>query len=301
MATNNETVTPEKEKPTKKVWYKTGWGIVAVILLLPFFAIWYVWAKTNWSKKTKWIATGAITLFVIFSMALSGGTPPSTTTTSNQPNDKQALTAQKAIFDIPSLLSKSPEEIKTALGAPKSSYEPNQQQASAGIDQSTMEFEKDGQALLVTYHSKTKAIIDLFLEGDDKKKVLAVGNLDEKSKDYVVEAVKQLNDSSKITGIKVQKKLASELDGSVNYNAVAFEISNSEPQNWTNCRMKLNDKFKYETSTGIKAQDKIVVPFSDFTTSDGTRFNFLAQQAKNLYMSCDTNMNTHRSNYFTIK
>jgi len=59
----------EKKEDAKKVevvWYKTWWGVLIVIfLILPFFLIWQVWAKTNWSKGAKIGTTIAIALFYI--------------------------------------------------------------------------------------------------------------------------------------------------------------------------------------------------------------------------------------------
>jgi len=289
--------TPSKAKTE---WYKTGFGIVVAIVILPFFGIWWIWARSKMNKIAKLVLTGLISLFVIIVM-ISGGSSSTTTPTTSNGSVKTNTPAQKVVYDIPSYMGKNADEVKALLGTPKSTYEPNAQQASAGVDEGSIDYEKDGQPLLITYNSKTRAIIDFFLEGSDENKMYASGNLNKKSNDYLTEAVKQANDSSKITGLKASKKLASELDGSVKYNLVAFEISNNENYNWTECRLKLNDKYKNETGSTIKAKDKLVVNFSDFTDKDGTRFNFLSQEAQSLYVSCHTNLQTLRSNYFSIK
>lgn len=79
----------------KKEWYKTGWGIVVIILSLPFFTIWWIWAKTEMNKKTKWVLTGLISLFVII-VIVSGGNSPTTTTTSSNNSVKTNTPTQKA-------------------------------------------------------------------------------------------------------------------------------------------------------------------------------------------------------------
>lgn len=66
---------------TKKEWYKHGWGLVAAILLLPFFIIWYAWAKSNWSKNVKIGVTVASVIFI----GVAVGSSPKTEQTSQQP------------------------------------------------------------------------------------------------------------------------------------------------------------------------------------------------------------------------
>jgi micrococcal nuclease len=45
--------------------------IFLVIIFLPFVATWYVWQKTDWSKRNKWIATTGIVVFCLFALASS--------------------------------------------------------------------------------------------------------------------------------------------------------------------------------------------------------------------------------------
>ena len=256
---------------------------------------------SSWSSNARiGVGCGCFLLALIFGLTISAcdsETQKPSTTKTEEPEKE----TQKVIYDIPSLVDKNIDEVKTVLGTPKSETEPTQQQKDLGFNQGSLMYEKDSQGLLITYNSKTRTITDFFLDGTDKNKLLASGNLSEKNDKYLVEAVQQLDDKSKITGIKASKKLPTELDGTVNYNAVAFQISNNEGYNWSNCRFKLNNKYTFESSTGIKAKDKIEIPFSDFATSDGTRFNLFLQQAQSLGIMCDTNMNKLRNNYFTIK
>ncbi len=50
---------------SKKDWYKNWWGVILAILFLPFFAVWYVWAKTSWKPIYKLGASLIIVLMVI--------------------------------------------------------------------------------------------------------------------------------------------------------------------------------------------------------------------------------------------
>ncbi len=45
--------------------------IFLVIIFLPFVATWYVWQKTDWSKRNKWIATTGIVVFCLFALGSS--------------------------------------------------------------------------------------------------------------------------------------------------------------------------------------------------------------------------------------
>ena len=55
----------------QKEWYKKPWGIVVAILLLPFFIIWYAWAKSKWSKGIKIGVTVGAVLIIIIALASS--------------------------------------------------------------------------------------------------------------------------------------------------------------------------------------------------------------------------------------
>ncbi|MCK5412830.1 MAG: hypothetical protein KAI57_00460 [Candidatus Pacebacteria bacterium] len=55
----------EQEQAKYKKWYKKWWGILIILIFLPFVAIWYIWKKTNWDKSVKIILTILIFFFVI--------------------------------------------------------------------------------------------------------------------------------------------------------------------------------------------------------------------------------------------
>lgn len=64
----------------KREWYKHGWGLLAAILFLPLFAIWYAWVKSNWSKNIKIVVSlasvAAIGIAGIASSSNTGKAPP---------------------------------------------------------------------------------------------------------------------------------------------------------------------------------------------------------------------------------
>jgi hypothetical protein len=59
--------------------------IIAILLFFPIVAIWWIWTKSKWTPKVKWIATGVIAaLFII--IAIAGGSSSSTQTAGNTTN-----------------------------------------------------------------------------------------------------------------------------------------------------------------------------------------------------------------------
>ncbi len=300
--------TDEAQNSQKSDWYKNGWGILVAFLFLPFFLMWYMWAKTNWNKKTKWIITGVFAFFILVG-AVSDNSATQQAATNTPPvkvdqvkNTPAQPTPIQFTFDVPALVGKNIDEIKTALGKPTTFTEPTKQQLALS-DMWDMEYTKDGVTLLVTYNPKTKVVTDFFIDGADKIKLLAQGNIQESSDKYVTEFVKSLKNPNEITGVKISQKLSAELNGKVTYNAVAFKVDNPENYTWTNCKFEINggtfsSGYTFKSASGIKANDSLIIPFSEFT-KDGKRFNFYEQKPENLFISCDTN-GQHRSNYFTI-
>lgn len=63
---------------SQKEWYRKWWGIIIAILILPLFAIWYIWAKSNWSKNVKIGATVVVSILTIIALAASSSNKPQT-------------------------------------------------------------------------------------------------------------------------------------------------------------------------------------------------------------------------------
>lgn len=114
------------------------------------------------------------------------------------------------IFDIPALLGKNIDEIRKILGQPLDNHmtEPTAEQSKlmGGSGEWDNPYKKDDQELLITFNFKTRKVIDYFLSGDDKTKLLKVGNLKETDPRYTIEPVKELKNPSAITGVKIVPK-----------------------------------------------------------------------------------------------
>lgn len=90
-----------------KEWYRHWWGVIIAILILPIFAIWYVWAKTNWNKAIKGIATFLILVISIITVSSNesgknvGQVQPAQQQTENQDQPvqevKQEIPAPQAV------------------------------------------------------------------------------------------------------------------------------------------------------------------------------------------------------------
>lgn len=150
-----------------------------------------------------------ILFFILFGTTSSKSTPTTNpaTTTDNTPSKTETLTPSYS-FDIPSLLGKNIDEVRQVLGTPldKNLTEPTAEQLKLGADEWDNSYKKGNQELLVTFNPITRKIVDFFLSGDNKAKLIEAGNLKENDSNYTIEQVKQLKNPSAITGIKITPK-----------------------------------------------------------------------------------------------
>ncbi len=54
---------------SQKANYGTIIKIFLIIVFLPFVTVWYVWQKTNWSERNKWIVTAVVAVFCLIAFA----------------------------------------------------------------------------------------------------------------------------------------------------------------------------------------------------------------------------------------
>ena len=129
---------------------------------------------------------------------------------SGTPDEAQPVPTaiQTAAFDVPALMGMNVDEVKSVLGAPTDDTEPKPEHVQIS-NEWWKEFERDGQTLLVTYNTKTKAVIDFFISTTDPSgatrdtaSLLAVGNLTEGDSRYDVEFVAAIREPSVYTGVK---------------------------------------------------------------------------------------------------
>ena len=156
----------------------------------------------NW--KILGCVFGGIAIFLILIIAVSGCGK------NNKSNQKQTSTPTptiKYVFDIPALVGKNIDEIRTILGEPNDSRkEPTPEQLSIGIDQWSNAYKKEEKDLLITFNPKSRKIIDFFIASDDpsgqtqdKAHLLELGNLKENDPNYKIEFVKVIKDPNYYT------------------------------------------------------------------------------------------------------
>lgn len=90
----------------KKEWYKHWWGVIIAIIILPVFAIWYVWAKSKLNTTNKWVMTGLIIIFTIIISVSNDSSDKKKETTENQPK-----TNTPQVQETKAEVQLSPEEI----------------------------------------------------------------------------------------------------------------------------------------------------------------------------------------------
>ncbi len=127
----NQQPVDEVQASQKKEWHRNWWGILIIILFLPFFAIWYVWAKTNWNKTIKSVIT-VIILFVFFSIGVENSEPIKENNIETESNknkqDEQLQTVEKPIETAQESskdaeISEQPASVKTIAFKELTSYE----------------------------------------------------------------------------------------------------------------------------------------------------------------------------------
>jgi endonuclease YncB( thermonuclease family) len=84
------------EKPEKKlsIDWKKVFKFFLILAFLPVVAVWYIWEKTTWSKRNKWIATGAIVFVTVFFLAMD-----SSNSTNEKNKEAEALKAKVALLE----------------------------------------------------------------------------------------------------------------------------------------------------------------------------------------------------------
>jgi len=84
----NATPVEADQKQSKQEWYKHGWGLVAAILLFPYFIIWFAWAKSKWSKGVKVTVTAVVAVLLLFVFIGMANTDVDTTEVSKTEQDQ---------------------------------------------------------------------------------------------------------------------------------------------------------------------------------------------------------------------
>lgn len=130
--------------------------------------------------------------------------------------DAPAIQIKKAdyIFDIPSLFGKNIDEIRKTLGKPADGNmtDPTKEQMRIPGPNMTWDnsFEKNGYTLNVEFIVATRKVTSFFISQDSgavteskKDELMAIGNLKNDDKNYVIKFVPVLKDPSSYTGVEI--------------------------------------------------------------------------------------------------
>jgi len=127
---------PDHHKPEssdKPIWYKTWWGaLIVIFLILPFWLIWEIWAKTKWNTVAKVVLTLLIIGF--YTMIFAGGDSDTSQTAKTSPTATTEAKQEEKTPEPTVAESKQPEvpaDFKSAL-------------KKAGSYSSTMHLSKQG-------------------------------------------------------------------------------------------------------------------------------------------------------------
>ena len=181
--------------------------MVEAAIITFFFGSWallaYLGRKRKMSRAISFGGSFIIScLLVVFVASVKGKQEANTKHGRAQVAQPKPLS--RIIFDIPSLVGKSIDEIRKTLGKPKDQeIEPTGLQMKMGVNEWDNLFTNDGKELLVTFNPRTRRVIDFFLEGQDKTILMQRGNLVEGTRAYRIEPVHEIREPSKISGIKI--------------------------------------------------------------------------------------------------
>jgi|AntRauTorckE6833_2_1112554.scaffolds.fasta_scaffold01778_11 hypothetical protein len=81
--------TAKDNKAKEKEWYKHGWGLVVAVLFLPYFIVWYAWAKSSWIKNIKIAVTALVAIIILPVMIAIAATDPVDTNQQDTVNNDQ--------------------------------------------------------------------------------------------------------------------------------------------------------------------------------------------------------------------
>lgn len=159
------------------------------------------------------LITGIVIIFGIGILAsivlvsLSGARKKADEVISKQDNISTTNQNITVVFDIPSLIGKSFNQIKAKLGNPDNEYKPTDVQKNVGVSYSAI-WNKNDTDLQVDYFDANKPVNYMFLDNTNsltKDQLLQLGNLTNTS-NYKIVPQNAINEPNKITGLHICNK-----------------------------------------------------------------------------------------------
>ncbi len=165
-------------------------GLLLLLWIWPCYLILVVLPRHSVTQRTSSVAPAAARPSGHTKVEVAAGRSP-------RPADV------KVVFNVPSLIGKSIDEVKAILGEPVyASPQVPPEVLRPGDEDATCTFENDEQLLLVTFRARSRRVIDFFLEGDDADLLRKRAGVANDGDTYQVRNVRALN-ATGITGIVI--------------------------------------------------------------------------------------------------
>jgi hypothetical protein len=163
-------------------------------------------------KKTSGCAWLALILIIIAIVIIGKSTEQARKKADEKISTNYTLEAQKKIdtvFDVPALMGKSFNQVKSKLGEPTSLYKPTDIQKRTGVSYSAT-WEKSSIDLQIDYLDPNKPINYIFLDNNadvlfTEDQLSQLGNL-KNTNGFKIVPQKALTDANKITGLHICNK-----------------------------------------------------------------------------------------------
>lgn len=176
------------------------------------------------------------------------------------------------VFNIPLLLTKKIDDLNKIIGEPFPG-QPINPPADGHTNSNTWQrgFEKNGVKLYANYNIDNGTINSLAILGDKREVLLKQGNLDEKSKKYILGNI-EIN-PTKYMGITVSASLPEQVNITLNYkdSEKVMEITNNEDWSIPKCTITFDNGFFHEKFDGIAAKKTEKIIFDLFVRKGGPR------------------------------
>lgn len=200
-------------------------------------------------------------------------TPSPTATNDSEANQPSMTTNDKdVIFDIPFLLTKKIDDLNKIIGEPFPG-QPINPPSDGRTNSNTWQrgFEKNGVKLYANYNIDNGTINSLAILGDKRETLLKQGNLDEKSKKYIIGNIEI--DPTKYMGITASLILPEKVDISLKYKDAekVMEITNNEDYAIPKCTITFDNGFFHDKFDGLAAKKTESIIFDLFVRKGGPR------------------------------
>jgi sRNA-binding protein len=262
-----------------EAWYRKSWGVGLLIWLFFPVGLYLMWKHTTWNKKLKWGITGVFALLILLSV-VSLTTAQEPTITLDAFKDNQTVTSNSI-------------EVKGKVEPSTSTVRVN----GHDITPENNGAFKYAVALKVGSNSVDVEANNAGKTSNIKRVVVREITAEEKAAQAT--AAKQKSDDEK-RAAEAKQEATKPLDAKVNYGWGGVQLVNNETKDWNGCSIELNNGlfgggYSSKPPT-IVAKDTVIIPWTNFTKGDGTRFSYGSTAPKTIDIHCTVEGNRRHAN-----